>query len=95
MESTGKILRYRLLVQGRVQGVFFRENVKDRASELSLLGWVRNHGDKVEIIAEGEKIQLDRLYQFCKEGPDKAQVTQVEVQKGEPTGEFDAFQIRY
>jgi len=92
----GNIVRYRITIKGRVQGVFFRENVKQRAEELGLRGWVKNKGiDMVEVIAEGEKIFLDKLYQYCKEGPKGAQILNVEVSKEEPSGEFDSFSIRY
>lgn len=96
MESVGKIFRYLMVAKGKVQGVFYRENVKKKAEELGLTGWVRNKDmDKVEILAEGEKIYLDKLYQYCKDNPGQAKVSDVEVSKEEATEEFNEFSIRY
>ena len=88
--------RYRITLKGKVQGIFMRENIKKRAIELGLNGWVRNKGtDEVELVVEGEKIFLDKLYQFCKEGTERAKVLGANVEKEIPTGEFDGFSIRF
>ena len=54
--------RVRLLIHGRVQGVFFRASAQQKAVELELSGWVRNNSDgSVEILAEGEGVNLDSV----------------------------------
>jgi acylphosphatase len=96
MENLEKVMRYRILVKGRVQGVFFRDSVKQRCDELGLVGWVKNKdSDKVEVLVEGQKIFLDKLAQFCRSGVEKAQVLEVAVDKEEAIGEFKDFLVRY
>ena len=52
-----------IIVHGRVQGVWFRAGTKEKADELGLLGWVKNRPEgTVEIHAEGEKPQLEKIY---------------------------------
>jgi acylphosphatase len=84
-------------VYGRVQGVYFRYFVRNVARELGLRGYVCNltSGDAVEVTAEGEKPQLDRLLEQLKTGPPGAWVNRVEVDWSDYTGRFDDFRIRY
>jgi acylphosphatase len=80
----------RLVVTGRVQGVWFRGWTVDRARELGLDGWVRNRRDgSVEILADGEAAALDALAARCREGPPAARVEDVagtEDDEPVPTG---------
>ncbi len=63
-------------VKGRVQGVFFRAATREQAQALNLTGWVRNLSDgRVEILACGEKENLEKLLSWLQHGPDMAQVT--------------------
>jgi len=90
------VVRFRIVVRGKVQGVFFRDNVKQRAQELQLKGWVRNKADgAVEVVAEGPKIELSKLVQFCREGPGDAQILDVQFDALKATGEFPDFRIRF
>jgi len=84
-------------VYGRVQGVYFRYFVRNVARNLSLTGYVRNvtTGDAVEVQAEGEKPQLDRLLEQLKTGPPGAWVKRVEIDWSDYSGQFDNFRIRY
>jgi acylphosphatase len=84
-------------VYGHVQGVFFRYFVQNVARELGLKGYVRNlaRGDAVEVQAEGEKQQLDKLLEQLKVGPPRARVESVEVKWADYSGRFDDFSIRY
>ena len=84
-------------VYGRVQGVYFRYFVRNEAKELGLKGYVRNlaSGDAVEVQAEGERAQLDRLLEQLKAGPPGAWVKRVEVQWSAYSGQFDDFSVRY
>jgi acylphosphatase len=84
-------------VYGRVQGVYFRYFVRNVARNLGLEGYVCNlaSGDAVEIKAEGENRQLDRLLEQLKTGPPGARVKRVEIDWSDYTGQFDNFSIRY
>ena len=84
-------------VYGRVQGVYFRHFVRTVARDLGLRGYVRNlaSGDAVEIKAEGQKSQLDKLLEQLKVGSPGAWVKRVEVGWSVCTGRFDDFNIRY
>lgn len=84
-------------VYGRVQGVYFRYFVRNVARELGLRGYVRNlaTGDAVEVRAEGEKPQLDRLLEQLKTGPPGAWVKRVEADWSDYMGQFGDFRIRY
>lgn len=90
------VVRLHIYVSGRVQGVFYRSNTRRRALELGLTGWVRNLPDgRVEAVVEGEEDQVDRLVQWCRRGPRSAVVTGLEVERETPTGEFEAFRVRF
>ncbi|HLE24365.1 MAG TPA: acylphosphatase [Thermodesulfobacteriota bacterium] len=88
--------RVTAIIHGRVHGVFYRASAREKAIELGLTGWVRNRLDKtVEVVAEGDKKQLDNLIEWCRVGPPDAYVTEVEV-KWEPyNGEFKGFSVKY
>jgi acylphosphatase len=86
--------RIHLLISGDVQGVFFRANTRKFANDLGVAGWVRNLPDgMVEVVAEGRKPLLDRLVEFCKNGPQGAHVDEIEIEWLRPTGEFEAFNV--
>lgn len=90
--------RCRLLVSGRVQGVFFRVWTRRQAQGLQLSGWVRNTEDgKVEVVAEGEEKKLTKLIELIEEkgGSRLAKVGNVQVEWDEEIGEFESFEIRY
>jgi len=68
-----------IYVTGKVQGVFFRQSTKEEATALGIMGTVRNLLDGgVEIICTGTPEQLDSLINWCRQGPPKAKVTNVE-----------------
>ena len=86
--------RIRLVVRGKVQGVFYRKNTLEIARNLALNGFVKNQADgSVLIEAEGREVDLRRLLDWCKEGPAQARVESVEVDEMEPVG-FNGFEIR-
>jgi acylphosphatase len=84
-------------VYGRVQGVFFRYFVHNEARRLGLKGYVRNlaRGDAVEVQAEGDKRQLNKLLGQLEVGPPGARVERVEVKWTDYSGQFDDFGVRY
>jgi acylphosphatase len=73
-----------IIVKGKVQGVFYRASTKAVADQLGVKGHVRNepNGDVV-IAAEGDAISLDMFLDWCREGPENAEVTSVESHEGE------------
>ena len=88
--------RVRILVTGRVQGVFFRQTLKVMAKRNNILGWVRNLKDgRVEAVLEGSEEGLDRVIEWAHAGPANARVDDVDIRNEEPLGEFDSFDVRY
>lgn len=80
--------RARVVIRGRVQGVFFRVETRDRARSLGLAGWVRNNPDgTVEAVFEGERDRVDSILVWCRRGPSGAHVEDVEVEWVEPRDE--------
>lgn len=85
-----------LLVSGYVQGVGFRFYVERVASELGVVGYVRNlPNGKVEVEAEGPKARLADLIERVRRGPRAAQVSDVEIEWTAPSGDFDSFSLRW
>jgi len=83
-------------VYGRVQGVFFRAFVSRCARELGLAGYVRNLPDgAVEILAEGERRQLEKLIGYLELGPPAARVDEVVTRWSEYTGNYSGFSVRH
>jgi acylphosphatase len=83
----------RLYIEGTVQGIFFRQFVKDNAERFNLRGFVRNLEDgKVEVFAEGEMENVDSLIESCKKGPKYSQIRKVDV-KEEKIQDFKEFKI--
>jgi acylphosphatase len=81
------VIRKRVVVYGRVQGVFFRDTVRRLAAREGVSGWVRNRPDgAVEAAFEGDPYSVERLVRFCREGPRGAQVERVEAFDEEPEG---------
>jgi acylphosphatase len=75
-------------IDGRVQGVFFRSELRDRARSLEVDGWVRNNPDgTVEAVCEGERDRLELLVSWCRRGPSGARVDGIETEWDEPRGE--------
>jgi acylphosphatase len=71
--------RRRVVVHGRVQGVFFRGSTAERAREVGVNGWVRNRPDgTVEAVFEGSAAQVEEMLRYCRKGPPWARVERVE-----------------
>jgi acylphosphatase len=86
--------RRRVVIQGHVQGVFFRETMRRRALSAGVTGWVRNVANgSVEAVFEGEREAVDQLVAFAREGPRGAHVDWVDVTSEEPEG-LSAFDVR-
>jgi acylphosphatase len=83
MESM-KIIHVNIVLEGRVQGVGFRETTKYVADQSGIKGWIRNEADgTVYLEAEGEQWELDSFIEWCNDGPDRARVDAIKVTNGE------------
>ncbi|MFA5071556.1 MAG: acylphosphatase [Candidatus Pacearchaeota archaeon] len=83
----------RLYVTGTVQGIFFRQFVKDNAERYNLRGFVRNLEDgRVEIFVEGDMENVDKMIEVCGKGPKHSQIKKVDV-KEEKIQDFKEFKI--
>lgn len=88
------MIRYRVLVSGQVQGVFFRDTCRRVALERGVGGWVRNLPDgRVEAVFEGPAEDVQRLVDWARHGPRLAVVANVTVQAEPPEG-LGTFVIR-
>lgn len=88
--------RLQAAVHGRVQGVSFRYYTRRRAIELGVVGYVRNTWDgSVEVVAEGQRPDLEELLAMLRVGPRAAVVTRVDVQWAAATNAFRSFEVRY
>jgi len=88
------VVRYRVLVSGRVQGVFFRDTCRRLALAHGVSGWARNLPDgKLEAVFEGRAEDVDRLVEWAHHGPSRAMVAHVAVQAEPPEG-LTTFVIR-
>ena len=87
-------MRRRVVVHGRVQGVFFRDSLRRLAEREGVSGWARNTSEgTVEAVFEGEPDDVERLVSFAKIGPPDAIVEAVDVSQEEPEG-LTGFSIR-
>ena len=76
------MLTISITISGKVQGVYYRQSTKEMAVSLGITGHVKNLKDEsVYIIATGVKEQLDKLVTWCRQGPPKANVTGLIIQK--------------
>ena len=88
--------RVHVVVQGRVQGVFFRACTRDEAARLGLSGWVRNRADgAVEAELQGEGREVDRMLAWLRKGSPMSVVTRVESREMAPVAAESVFQIKY
>jgi acylphosphatase len=77
----------RLLVHGRVQGVWYRGWAVGEARALGLDGWVRNRRDgSVEMLIQGEDETVDAMIARCRKGPPAARVERIEVSESDEAG---------
>ena len=91
---SGVPARARVVVSGRVQGVFFRAETRNRARSLGLAGWVRNNADgNVEAVFEGDRDRVESMVEWCRRGPRGAAVADLDVSWERPKGE-ETFSIR-
>jgi acylphosphatase len=88
------VVRRRLVIHGRVQGVFFRDTLRTLAARNGVAGWARNTAEgSVEAVLEGDENAVERLIAFARKGPEGARVEHVEERAEEPQG-LSGFSIR-
>ena len=85
----------KVLIEGRVQGVFFRSEIRREAQVRGLTGWVRNVDIYVEALLEGDRDKIEEVIEFCREGPIGSKVKNVNVEWNDFSGNFQNFEIRY
>jgi acylphosphatase len=87
--------RVHLFVSGDVQNVHFRDNTHETARAHDVEGWVRNlENGRVEALFEGNEEDIETMVEWCERGPIKADVTDVEVEYGDPQGDLGGFEKR-
>jgi acylphosphatase len=87
-------IRRRVVVEGRVQGVFFRDTCRREAMAAGLAGWARNRRDgSVEVVVEGRPAAVAQLVAWCRTGPPGATVTAASVKEERPEG-LRGFSVR-
>ena len=87
-------VRATLHITGRVQGVWFRQSTKNMADQDGIKGWCRNNPDgSVEAVFEGEETAVKTAVEWCRNGPELAQVDDLKVEWQTATDEFDRFQV--
>ncbi len=81
-----------LLISGFVHGVGFRDFIKSNAKRLELTGWARNiSGQRVEVIAQGDEVNLKKLIKTCKKGPFLSEVKSLMVEWQDITEQYSDF----
>jgi acylphosphatase len=90
----GDTARRRLIIHGHVQGVFFRDSLRDCAESHGVAGWTSNREDgTVEAVLEGPRQAVEEVLRFASSGPSRARVERVEGSDEEPEG-LSGFEVR-
>lgn len=88
--------RVHVIVEGNVQGVFFRSFTKEAADRLGVTGWAKNLADgRVEAVLEGEKDDLDQVIDALMKGPPSSRVDHIDISWEPPADAFVSFEVRY
>jgi len=89
------MVRVRLMISGRVQGVFYRASCREEAEARGLAGWVRNLPDGcVETLVQGPREQVESMIRWCYVGPPHAQVSKIDVSYEDTREDLRGFRIR-
>jgi acylphosphatase len=89
-------IRTHIYIKGKVQGVYFRQNMRNIARKYNVNGWVKNLKDgRVEAVLEGDEDAVHKVIEWCHIGPAGARVDDVDVVYEEYKGEFNSFDIIY
>jgi acylphosphatase len=94
--NNNKKIRAHVFIRGKVQGVYFRQNTRIIAKRYGVVGWVRNLKDRrVEVVLEGNEMDVNQVIEWCYAGPPKAAVDDVDINYEKYTGEFREFKVNY
>ncbi len=94
-EQHSGLVRVRIVVSGRVQGVSFRSSLREEARRFGVVGWVRNRADgSVEAMLQGKEETVERLIAWAHHGPPGAFVTRLRTEKLGPSQTITAFYIQ-
>jgi acylphosphatase len=89
-----EVVRRRVILTGRVQGVFLRASVREAAENDGVAGWAANRADgSVEVVLEGPKAAVESVVGYCRTGPGSSRVDAAEVSEESPEG-LSGFQTR-
>ena len=92
--TTDDMVRRHVFVSGRVQGVTYRASTRRAATDLDVDGWVQNLDDgRVEAVFEGSEADVDRMLEWCHDGPEMAIVDEVDTEEESPEG-IEGFEVR-
>jgi acylphosphatase len=84
---------FRIYITGTVQGVFFRQFLKENAEKLDVAGFTRNLEDgRVEVFVQGEGENIERMIEMCKKGPKYSKIHKVDIKEEKPQ-EFKEFKV--
>jgi len=90
------VKRVHIYISGKVQGVYFRQGMKETAEKNNVNGWVRNLPDeRVEAVLEGEESNVDALIDWSSIGPPGGVVEDLQIIEEDYKGEFSNFEILY
>ncbi len=88
--------RARIFIQGRVQGVFFRQSAKIKARKIGVFGWIKNLPDgRIEAVFEGDKEKVEKMIEWSKKGTIIANVKALDIKEEKYKGEFNNFDLRF
>jgi acylphosphatase len=89
------VVRRRVVVRGEVQGVFFRDSTRSEAESRGVSGWVRNRDDgSVEAVFEGSPDAVEAMVEWCRSGPSRAEVQDMDVILEEDPDALEGFDLR-
>lgn len=84
----------KVIISGKVQGVFFRKNIYEKAIKLNLKGYVKNNNENVKAVFQGSEASIKQILDYCKKGPLLAKVTNIKIEKLKDK-HFKNFEILY
>lgn len=90
------IIQMQVIIEGMVQGVFYRASTRDRAQILGLKGWVKNMPDRtVHALFQGNPETIEQMIEWCWQGPPASRVDNVTTKELKPGTLFSDFEVRY
>ena len=89
-------IQIKLVITGRVQGVFFRAETKKTADRLGINGYVKNLSDgSVEAVIKGDQASVSQMIEWCRKGPAISKVKSVKTEEISSVSHFNTFDVRY